>query len=268
MSLGVALTNLVLGTVYTSYGLMTIVDLKRGWRTHGFSHFGVAWLFMAFTCGPHHLDHGLHALAYGRSGGALDLVTIAIGFPAGVVWFLLRVEALWGGRGDRTIVGTPGWLSALPTLSFVYLAATITGVIAVIGGGQVTELDARTLPNLALVVLYAAIGAVLLRTQMRNHEVTGNWSVSGLSLSIVMVTCAVMHGVYVAYAHDGRYDLDIHGLTIAVIGVPAAVYFLWVTYALYRGWLRDWDRSPANPERSAGSPGAAAATADAVVATA
>jgi Mn2+/Fe2+ NRAMP family transporter len=245
VTVAVALTNLVLGTVYTSYGLMTIVDLKRGWRQHGFSHFGVAWLFMAFTCGPHHLDHGYHVLAAGRAGGALDLATILIGFPAGVVWFLLRVEAMLGGRGDRTVAGTPLWLKVLPTASFMYLAGVATGIVAVVGEGATFQ--ARTWPNIALVVLYAAIGVVLLRTQNRNYEVTERWSMSGLTLSIVMITCAVMHAVYVGYAHDGRYDLDIHGLTIDTIGVPAAAYFLWVTYALYRGWLRDWDRSPAPP---------------------
>ena len=33
---GVALSNTLLGTVYTCYGLMTIVDMKRGWRDNGF----------------------------------------------------------------------------------------------------------------------------------------------------------------------------------------------------------------------------------------
>jgi hypothetical protein len=49
--------------------------------------------------------------------------------------------------------------------------------------------------------------------------------------------------VFVAYAHQGRYDLDIHGQVIDTVGVPAAAYFLWVTYALYRGALRDWNDS-------------------------
>ena len=116
MAYAVAVLNTVLGTVYTCYGLITIVDMKRGWRTNGFSHFGAAWLAMAFTCGPHHLDHGLHIFLSGRGGGWLDLVTIAVGFPAGVIWFLLRVEAMFGGRGDRHITGTPVWLEAMPVV--------------------------------------------------------------------------------------------------------------------------------------------------------
>ena len=66
MTLFLALLNLALGMVYTSYGIMTAIDMKRGWRTSGFSHFGAAWLVMAFTCGPHHLEHGLHQLSAGR----------------------------------------------------------------------------------------------------------------------------------------------------------------------------------------------------------
>jgi len=244
----VGVTNLILGTVYTCYGLMTAVELKRGWRTRGFSHFGTAWLAMAFTCGPHHLDHGLHVLIAGRAGGPLDLATILVGFPVGVLWFLLRVEAMMGGRGERTIEGTPRWLVALPVLGASYVAVVVTAGQSVLAGAG--PLAPRAVPNVLLVVLYSAIGAVLLHTQVRNHQVTGRWSVSGLSLGLVMNTCAVMHGVFVAYATDGRYDLDWHGLTIDLVGVPAAAYFLWVTYALSRGWLRDWNE----PEAKVGIP--------------
>ena len=95
MTFLVATVNVVLGLVYTSYGVMTIIDLKRGWKTSGFSHFGLAWIAMAFTCGPHHLDHGIHVFAEGY-GGPLDLFVVLVGFPAGVTWFLLRVEAILG----------------------------------------------------------------------------------------------------------------------------------------------------------------------------
>src|SRR3989337_1218681 len=69
MIAAVALTNLVLGIAYTGYGMMTAIEMKRDWRTFGFSHFGAAWICMAFTCGPHHLDHGLHVALDGRVGG-------------------------------------------------------------------------------------------------------------------------------------------------------------------------------------------------------
>lgn len=240
MTMAVGLLNLVLGTVYTCYGLMTIVDLKRGWATRGPSHFGFAWLAMAFTCGPHHLDHAAHVLLTDRPGGGLDVLAVAVGVPAGVTWFLLRVEALFGGSGDRFIPGTPRWLAAIPVVGAVYTASLFMALGTITRGDA---LDVRILPNLALLVLYGAIGAVLATTQLRNHQVTGGWSLSGTSLATVMFTCAYMHTVYAAYGQTDYYDLDIHGLVIDIVSVPAAVYFLWVVLALHRGTIRDWNRA-------------------------
>ncbi len=249
VDIGVALSNTVLGMVYTCYGLMTIVDMKRGWRTHGFSHFGVAWIAMAFTCGPHHLDHGLHGFVAGHNGGVLDLLTIAVGFGPGVVWFLLRVEAMMGGRGDRFISGTPLWLEVVPTALATYTAAIIAAAMWKVGPAE--AFSARVVPNLMLVVLYSAIGYVLLRTQLRMHPVTGGWSVSGVSLALVMYTCALMHAVFALYANSGAYVLDWHQASIDIVAVPAAAYFLWVTYALYQGWLRDWNVTVDEPDAAA-----------------
>jgi hypothetical protein len=243
MTLSVGVLNLLLGSIYTSYGMMTIVDLKRGWRSQGFSHFGAAWLAMAFTCGPHHLDHGAHILADGRAGGPLDLVAILVGLPAGSVWFLLRVEAMVGGRGDRFVTGTPGWLAALPIMHGIYLAGLLHATIGVASGAR-HGLPLRVAPNIALGVLYTAIGIVLLRTQFRNQLHTGGWSVSGVSLALVMFTCAIMHWIFAAYVSTGRYAVDVHALVIHLVGVPAAAYFLWVVWALHRGTLADWDRDP------------------------
>jgi hypothetical protein len=236
----VGVLNLILGSVYTSYGIMTIVDMKRGWRTHGFSHFGLAWIAMAFTCGPHHLVHGAHVLLEGRIGGPLDLAVVAFGFPAGVIWFLLRLEAVAGGPGDRRIQGTPAWVESLPTVSGVYLAALVTAVIGV--GGALPFRPAIT-PQLFLIVLYAAIGAVLLRTQLINHAFHGGWSLSGLALTFVFPTCGIMHGIYAFYIVSGRYAADWHGLWIDSIGVPAAAYFLWVVWSLHRGSIHDWNEA-------------------------
>lgn len=239
MSMVVGTLNLVLGTVYFSYGLMTIVDLRRGWHTNGFSHFGFAWLAMAFTCGPHHLDHGAHVLLTDRAGGSLDLIAIAVGAPAGVIWFMLRAEAMLGGRGDRFVRGTPLWIDVLPAAGLAYAALLVAAALQTMGGDVAWE--PLIVPNLLLVGLYAAIGAQLARTQISNRPHTGGWSLSGTALAIVMFTCALMHGVYALYGTTGRYDLDRHGLVIAVLAVPAAAYFLWVVAALHRGRLRDWN---------------------------
>lgn len=239
MSTTVGILNLVLGAVYTSYGVMTVVDLKRGWRARGFSHFGAAWIFMAFTCGPHHLVHGAHVMFEGRDGGLLDLVAVAVGFPAGVIWFLLRVEAMTDGRGDRFVPGTPLWVEVLPTISGAYVVWLAAASIGVSGVGP--EYSPAIAPNLVLIVLYGAIGAVLLRTQLANRGPSGGWSLSGLALTVVFPTCGLMHGVYAVYAGTGRYQADAHGLWIDSLSVPAAAYFLWVVSSLARGALRDWN---------------------------
>ena len=122
----IGVLNVLLGIAYTTYGLITIGDLKRGWKTMGFSHFGVAWVAMTFTCGPHHLVHGVHVLLEGRTGGPADLFVTVVGLPAGVAFLYLRFEAWLGGRGDRFISGTPMWIQALPAMCAAYPSPVCT----------------------------------------------------------------------------------------------------------------------------------------------
>ena len=239
MSSLVALTNLVLGTAYCGYGVMTAVEMRRDWRTHGFTHFGMAWLLMAFTCGPHHLVHGVHILFEGRHGGVLDLYSVVIGLPAGVTWLALRVEAFAGGRGDRFISGDPRWLRALPAAAALYAGSLVIGMAATLGGSlHPTPL---VVPNLFLVVIYLAISWFVLRTQLRNHPQLGGWSLSGLSLAVIFATCALMHAVWAVYTATGAYTFDIHGLVIDWLSLPAGLYFLSVVRGLYRDAIHDWN---------------------------
>lgn len=237
----VAFLNIGLGMVYTSYGMMTAVDMKRGWRTNGFSHFGAAWLAMAFTCGPHHLEHGLHQAFAGRPGEPLELFAIAAGAPAGVTWFLLRVEALLGGQGDRPMKTTPWWLRFTPLITATYVAIIVAGAAVLLRHGG--TINPRAVPSLLLVGLYTMVGYYLLRTQLHRHRTVGGWSTSGVALTAVFPTCAVMHLSWLVYASIGTYDIDWHLLTIDWLSVPAAVYFLWVVRALARGTLTDWNRT-------------------------
>ena len=244
MLLLLGIGNIILGLVYTGYGTMTLIEMRRDRATRGFSHFGAAWVAMAFTCGPHHWIHGIHIVFEGRTPGALDLIAVLVGFPAGVVWFLLRVEAFAGGRGDRFVDGNPIWVVALPTMFGMYVTALFAATLGV--GGL--NLDSGALPviipNLLLVGLYGAIGYFLARTQLANRKPLGGWSLSGLALAVVFPTCALMHGVYALYALSGKYALDYHGFVIDWIAVPAAAYFLWVVHGLYKGTFRDWNGAP------------------------
>ncbi|MDQ3898313.1 MAG: hypothetical protein M3326_13895, partial [Actinomycetota bacterium] len=71
-------------------------------------------------------------------------------------------------------------------------------------------------------------------------------------------TCAVMHGVWVLYAFLGKYDVDVYGLVIDWLSVPASFYFLWVVRSLQLGTGTDWNEdvpSIARPERNPSSVG-------------
>ncbi|HEX9694769.1 MAG TPA: hypothetical protein VGB64_00480 [Actinomycetota bacterium] len=254
MTAAVAITNLILGTAYTSYGIMTLLDMQRDRRAGApFSHFGAAWVTMAFTCGPHHLLHGIHVGFEGRAPGSADLVAVLIGLPVGVIWLLLRIEAFFGGRGDRFVSGTPAWLAMAPAAAGAYLAALISWVSRV--GIDGFTLPSMMLPNIMLVIIYMAIGYFLLRTQLRNHQPLGGWSVSGLTLTSVFPTCAAMHGIWVVYASTGLYHYDVHGFAIDWLGVPAGLYFLWVVMGAYREAEAQTARAPRSVVREGASVG-------------
>ena len=239
MIAAVAAANIALGLIYTCYGVMTIIDLKNGWRTRGLSHFGLAWIAMAFTCGPHHLEHGLHAGISTGNAGAFDLLAVGLGAPAGLTWFLLRVEALFGGSGDRFIAGTPRPVRWLPWISVAYVAAVVGAMAWILRDG--IHLTPRITPNILLLFVYSLIGYYLLRTQLFNRGPAGGWSLSGIALTIVFPTCGVMHAIFAAYAVSGSYAVESHGLVIDWLAVPAAIYFVWVVRALHLGTFTDWN---------------------------
>jgi hypothetical protein len=252
MTTALAIMNIVLGVVYFQYGTLTVAEMVRSRSTRGFSHFGAAWIAMAFTCGPHHFVHGAHLAFEGRTAGFLDVVAVAIGLPAGIIWFVLRVEAFRGGQGDRLIKGNPLWIIALPTLAGIYVTALVMASTDVVTSNY--TIDSGVIANVLLIGLYGAIGYFLIRTQIANRRALGGWSVSGLALSIVFPTCALMHAMYAYYTFEGVYQFDTHAFWIDWIAVPAAVYFLWVVRALYKGSFRDWNGAPGRDRQLATEP--------------
>ena len=233
-----ALVNLALGLAYVFVGGLTVVDLRRGLRSRGFSHFGLALIALTITCGPHHLVQAVHVGFEDQPARTLDLVAVVVGLPAGLVFLLLRVEAFAGGAGDRFIRGTPSWLALAPIAAAVYLAALIA---VVRGAGGPFELASGSVPNVMLVVAYLAIAWVLLATQLANRSLTSGWSTSGLALTGVFATCAVMHAARVFYAATGDHAPDGHGIVVGWLSVAAAYYFLWVVRGMQRGWFPDWN---------------------------
>ncbi len=253
MAVTAGLLNLALGVVYVLIGTMIAIDLEQEMRRRGWSQFGVSWLTIMFTCGAHHLVHGVHLAGEGRSIGWIDIMAVALGLPAGTIFSWLRIQSRRGGAGDRLIAGTPAWLR---TLAAGYVAAVavvvVSGLTIVITRGVAA--DSRLMPNLLLTALYIAIGGVLWRGQARNRSSFGGWSTSGLSLMMIFPTCALMHGVYVIYAVSGAFLPDYHGLWVDWLSVPAALYFLWVVQGLERGTLADWNERFENIEGEADNP--------------
>jgi hypothetical protein len=242
VSPALATVNIGLGIAYLAIGTLVVIDMLRTDQERGFSHFGAAFAALAFTCGPHHLAHGLHVGFEGRSPGVLDLIAVCIGLPTAAVWVYLRIESFRGGAGDRFVPSTPIWLLAIPTLLGIYATALAAAMIDHAGGGLHDPV--QVIPNLLLVGLYGAIAFLLVRTQLHNRRPLGGWSISGLALAGIFVTCSAMHLVYAYYVLTGLYGPDVHGIVAGWISVPAAAYFLWVVYALYRGSFYDWNGAP------------------------
>ena len=250
MSAAVAVTNIATGLAYlVGFGILPLIDLRND-RSRAFAQFGLALALMGFTCGPHHFDHGLHAALGDRPGGGLDLIAILVAFPPSVAFLLLRLEALAGGRGDRRFLVTPTWLIALAMATAVYVTLMIAGSLQVIGTQPAW--NAMSLPNLLLAGVFGAVALTLLQSQLHQRRTGGYWSLSGLSLVGLFLTCAMTHATWVVYAAAGTYRSDSHGLVIDWLAIPAGLYFLWVVYRLRREQV-EWYRPAATGEAIAAS---------------
>ncbi len=93
--------------------------------------------------------------------------------------------------------------------------------------------------NSLLFVNYLIVGVLVLRTQLARRPGLGGWSVSGLSMGGVFLTCGVAHLVA-----GLATPADWHTLLFDVTGVPFSIHFLWVVRSLHRNSLRDWNRRP------------------------
>jgi hypothetical protein len=226
---------LLTGLAYAGLGVMAVYELGRNRKTRGFSYLGGAFALMAATCGPHHIVHAEHHLIWGEPVTGPMLAALAIGFVPGGIFVLLRIEAHLGGRGDRFVDGTPPWLAALP-----WVVAAAAGAIVWEAAGDARDVNPVSMTaNALLFVNYLIVGVLVLRTQLARRPGLGGWSLSGLSMGGVFVTCGVAHLVA-----GLATPADLHTLLFDVPGVPFSIYFLWVVRSLHRNSLRDWNRRP------------------------
>ncbi len=235
MTIAAGILALLTGLAYSGLGVMAVYELGRERKTRGFSYLGGAFALMAATCGPHHLVHAEHHLLWGELATGPMFSALAIGLAPGAIFVLLRIEAHFGGRGDRFVTGNPAWLLALP-----WAVALAAGAIVWEAAGDVRELSVAGLAaNGLLFVNYLIVGVLVLRTQLARRPGLGGWSLSGLALGGVFVTCALSHLVA-----GLAQPTDWHTLLFDVAGVPFSIYFLWVVRSLHRNSLRDWNRRP------------------------
>ena len=79
-------------------------------RSRGFSHFGAAFLVMAFTCGRTTSCTPGGTCVGGEPAHGPMIAALAIGLAPGLIFIALRAEAAFGGRGDRLIAALRcGW---------------------------------------------------------------------------------------------------------------------------------------------------------------
>jgi hypothetical protein len=239
MTAGVVFANLLLGGAYVAMGVIALYEVTRGWRDNGFSRFGAALVALAFTCGPHHLAHALHVGLEHQRSTTLDLITVLVGLPPAGVWLFLRIEALVGQRGDRFIAGTPAWMRTVPMAAGAYLGGVLVAGVLVMGSHP--TLRPETVLGLANAAVFGGLGLLFLRTQLRNHAAVQGWSVSGVGLTGVFTTCAVMHFAVAMQLAAGIEHLDVHLVVIDTGALIACVYFLSVVRRLTRELLQDWN---------------------------
>jgi len=269
MALVIGVGNALIGLAYAGLGLLSAWETVSLHRYRGWSRFGIGFALMAASCGPHHFIHGWYALQGGTHSWPMLAATL-IGLPAGITFVALRIETALGGRGDRrlgssrywalslvaafaTAVGLlAGWTMARSAAAFApQLMCTASGLAAGTGvpGTGFNFASLSFIANLFVVVAYGMVGWFLADYQVRRHAAEGAWSLSGVSLSAVFFTCALMHLVYATTEqHSATLLFDL-------FGIPASIYFLWIVKRVHSDSVVDWNRRPlvgaaATPERS------------------
>jgi hypothetical protein len=238
VNLAVAIINLATGAAYLLLACQALWEIARERRARGISRFGLAYVAMALSCGPHHLIHGIQAIE-GQNFNWMMLSSDLLALPPAVIFLSLRIEALFGRRGDRFVAATPWWLRTLAALFWCACGGLVAQSIARAVSAHHHPSFMAIFPNALVLVTYGMVGVLLFRTQLLRHPTTGGWSVSGLSLAAIFPTCALTH---VVYGLTASFNLAI--CPADWFGIPASIYFLWTVHRLYTAAIVDWNRRP------------------------
>jgi hypothetical protein len=255
MSFVVGLSNLAIGLAYAGLGVLGAWETASLHRYRGWSRFGLGFSLMAASCGPHHLVHGWHVFQGASVSWPMFAATV-IGLPAGLTFVLLRLERMWGGQGERIVTATADRVAMLAGAFVLVTGVLAAGVFVQPGAdalwqfvctssGLVTRSEPGVdftsltfIANVFVTITYGMVGWYLGDCQVRRYLTNGVWSLSGVSLSGVFFTCALMHLV------DATTHGDSNMLFFDLLGIPASIYFLWVVKLVHNDSVMDWNRRP------------------------
>lgn len=212
--------------------------------------FGLVVVLLASDTGLHHLLHAVRA-ASGDDVSVAIAATGALALVPTLTFVGLRIEILSGRRGDRFVSGTPNWLIATPLMTlvaagglFVWSATSGSAMGTWSRWSDLTRLVVIT--NVALGTCFLLVGWPLMRTQIRRRSERGGWSVSGLSLSTMFMTCGLSYLVH-AFEAQGSRTTEI----VDALSVPTALWLLLAGRSLYGSGIVAWNARPAVGNRRA-----------------
>lgn len=240
MNAAAGIAAVALGVVMLALGALTACDLVRAGVGQATSRFGLAFLLVTATLGPHFLAVGAVVGLDATAATPLLGLTVGMTLLPAAAFLALRLERLGGGRGDRTVTGTPAWFRVAAWVGALG-AGAILGQAAVAASDH--GLTWLAVPSLVLAAACTAVAIVILNAQQRRRAATGGWSGSGLALAGLFLAAGLAEAAGAATSGTGDASL-----AFDLAGAPAALYFLWSAWRLNRT-AREQLRWPGRPRR-------------------
>lgn len=204
---------------------LAVVESIRSARVGSHRRFGLALSAMGFTAAAHYTVAAFARpdqvpAAEGAHVGVLALALLPV-----AVFFWLRVEAYLDGPGDRFHEGRPGWISLLPSAvacgaGAVLVTAWMNPPLSGSGSGDIALRWLGFLPTILVMATSLAIGWSLMRGQQIRGAVLGEWSLSGLAVTLIFPTSAVAYAMQILTVRPTLVSSFVDWL-----GVPAALWF-------------------------------------------
>lgn len=225
-----AAVHIILGVGYiVVLGLWSAWDVWRGYKETGnVERLGFGLMAMGFTCGPHHIEHGIHILL-DVTFSAIDLGFALVALPFPLAFMGLRIAAALGKSGDVEFRYTKAELANNVLLGFWLFWSFWTGaswMYLLVQYG----LPAYTAgPQYVLAALFPVIGWLFFRANNLNTFRYRRSSLNSLLLAGLFITCGASHLITGTLLGAGVFAFQ-HLYLIDSFGVFAAILFLLLVY--------------------------------------